>query len=411
MRTAFLASLLAAALFPTSLTAQASVSASFRAHTRELGLRLALAADVMPADAYSFKATPTQSSFAQLLERIDAKTRHLCARLSGERLDARAVIDSVIDKPSLVRRLQDSFAWCDNVFASLTDVGLADSVVVDMREAFPFAPRARTRALTMTVATAYWAESYGQVAQFVRLNGKVPPTPCGRPEDDTTSCDSGLAVCRPTRPGGGGSVTATFTDAGNSVRSDGRGTYKREMGLVVAVSQVLVVYAPRPIRDTLGARKIVVDLSDPVPNGGGVPHGVVREHSPEVAAQWYTETNKAQHSMLDIPVGQKVVGQQLSVVFAINGVRHALQMGPQPLGHCFSDGSTMFGEGTSKPTIERPTENQWVVDVPPGSVGRLFDIHLGEPNAVNKGLYHVSLRVVFERVLPPSSARRPSNNR
>jgi hypothetical protein len=37
------------------------------------------------------------------------------------------------------------------------------------------------------------------------------------------------------------------------------------------------------------------------------------------------------------------------------------------------------------------------MDLPPGSVGRLFDIHLLEPNAVNKGLYHVSLHYVIER--------------
>src|SRR5262249_28616623 len=145
------------------------------------------------------------------------------------------------EKASLLRQLRASFAWCDTALATLTDVGLSDSVVVDMREAFPYAPRARTRALTIALAAQYWAEAYAQVAQYVRLNGRVPPVPCGRADDDTTSCDSGLAICRPTRPGGF-PVSATFADAGYSVRSDGRGSYRSGTGLVVVAAQVLVVY-------------------------------------------------------------------------------------------------------------------------------------------------------------------------
>lgn len=197
---------------PSVMAAQSSASGAFREYTRQVGTRLVLAAQVMPAEAYAFKATRTQSSFGELLELIDYRTRHLCARLTDQRPPSRVQGDTLRDKASQLARLHASFAWCDSILASLTDERLADSVVVDFREAFPFAPRSRTRALTMTLATAYWAESYGQVSQYVRLNGRVPPVPCGGVEDDTTSCDSGLAICRPTRRGGV-PATATFTTA------------------------------------------------------------------------------------------------------------------------------------------------------------------------------------------------------
>ena len=76
--------------------------------------------------------------------------------------------------------------------------------------------------------------------------------------------------------------------------------------------------------------------------------------------------------------------------FSLNGRLYLLQMGPQPNGHCH-DSTFMHGAGTSSATIYRASETKWVVDLPAGSVGRLFELDSSTEHAVDKGLYHIRL--------------------
>ena len=87
--------------------------------------------------------------------------------------------------------------------------------------------------------------------------------------------------------------------------------------------------------------------------------------------------------------------RQIDVEFHIKGVVHALQVGPQPIGHCYTDGTAVHGNGTSQGTITRPDSTTWIVDLPPGSIGRLYDVKDRYPHAVNKRLYYVSLRFIL----------------
>ena len=74
------------------------------------------------------------------------------------------------------------------------------------------------------------------------------------------------------------------------------------------------------------------------------------------------------HLLHDIPVGPSVNASQMDVQFRIDGVDHALQMGPQPVGHCFSDVPAVHGGGTTTGTIVRPDSTTWIVDLPPRSL-------------------------------------------
>jgi hypothetical protein len=94
----------------------------------------------------------------------------------------------------------------------------------------------------------------------------------------------------------------------------------------------------------------------------------------------------------NIRVGQTVTAAQMNVTFHINGRTHLLQMGPQPNGHCHNGGTTLVnGTGTSSGTIYRASPTKWVMNLPAGSVGRLFDVENTPEHAVDKGLYHVRL--------------------
>ena len=181
----------------------------------------------------------------------------------------------------------------------------------------------------------------------------------------------------------GSTVVSDFSDG---LSSDGRGPY---------ASGWVAVHASVGLRvDSVGAvspRKFVVNLSHPVPDGGGAPLGLITlADKAALFTQWRT-VEKTPQNLNDIPVGQTVTAAQLNVWFYIDGRFHLLQMGPQPWGHCDSGRNLVTGAGTSSATISRPSATKWVVDLPAGSVGRLFDLHNTAAHAVDRGLYYVHL--------------------
>ena len=264
-----------------------------------------------------------------------------------------------------------------------------------------------TRAAAMMQVTLLWADQYGRLASDLRLNGRVPPIPCNGDIGMTSGCSTGFRICSSSSraPGQGylpSGSTATLSDSPYSITSDGLGPYitgGRGAYVRINASQVASLEFANVPSDGSATRSIKVDLNHPVPGDIGVPLGVVASnHNLELASQWYTDSSNIAHSIRDIPIGTTVTSEQTDLGVHINGVYHVLQMGPQRYGHCFSDGSATNGAGTTRATIRRVTATEWVVDLPPGSVGRLFDIRLSAPNAVNKGLYYVSLHYVIKQV-------------
>jgi tetratricopeptide (TPR) repeat protein len=87
----------------------------------------------------------------------------------------------------------------------------------------------------------------------------------------------------------------------------------------------------------------------------------------------------------------------MNVSFHLDGRFHLLQIGPQPFGHCHG-ATRVHGSGTSSGTIYRASETKWVIDLPAGSVARLFDLSHTTLNAVDKGLYYVRLHYEIHAV-------------
>jgi hypothetical protein len=367
--------------------------------------RLRLAADAMPAEKYTFRPTGAEPTFAELVGSLASRTDYLCARITSSPAPARTSLAATADQATLTSRITQAFQYCETALATLADSSLADAIGIDVYRNVNMGPPPRmSRASAMIVSTEYWGGIYSRMSSYLRLNGRVPPEVCRGAAVVSVNlnqlCDSGTTnICKDTRPGQGAS-TLTLSDAPYSVTSDDSGPYHR------AVDNVVMVMASRPAGLVLGAapqkgarsRSIKVDLNHPVPGGNGVPLGlVVDNHDLELSAQWYTDSDQTSHSVLDIPVGQTVTSQQVEVGLHIGADYYVLQMGEQGYGHCLADGTAFYGKGTTSGTIRRESETKWVVDLPLGSVGRLFDDHLGDPNAVDKGLYYVSLHFVVER--------------
>jgi hypothetical protein len=143
-------------------------------------------------------------------------------------------------------------------------------------------------------------------------------------------------------------------------------------------------------------RAILIDLDHPVVAGGGRRLGTVRaDNNVVVIAQQQVGADNRLRLMSDIAVGKSVPAPLISIEFPIDGVVHLLQAGPQPVGHCFSDGTAIHGNGTSAGTITRADSSSWVIELPPGSIARLFDVRNQYPHAIDKGLYFVSLKLTI----------------
>lgn len=396
-------------------SAGAPVSAALRAYVREMYPKLILAAEAMPADKYTRRASATSPrTFGESVWLLGDYGRDICGRLAkvpgpwGRRPE----LTPESPKDSLVGRLRDDARFCESAFARLDDTQLADSVYLEVRNApVGMTPR-MPQAMAVIQATAFFADLYARLTEALRFNGIVPPKPSGVSTSDPDP-GSGRLMCtdaRPQRRGerwGGPGYVFTLSDATRqtpyTVTSDGRGPYLHGTSNVdlIAASRAAVLHMAGPSVNGAPRRAIRVDLSQPVPGGGGTPLGVVTDSSHlEVAAQWKAEPDGAHrraYNMHDIPVGTTVEAAQLDVQFHIDGVVHALQAGPQPIGHCYSDPPAISGQGTSRATISRPDSATWIVELPPGSVGRLYDVSLSYPHAKDRGLYRVALRFVVKR--------------
>lgn len=185
----------------------------------------------------------------------------------------------------------------------------------------------------------------------------------------------------------------TVADNPNGLSSDGRGPYVQgtdgvQNSIIIYVAGLSLDKASKSVKNP---RKYSVNLNNPVPGRGGVALGTVTDGSDiNLETQWY-RVGDARQNLHDIPVGQTVTANQMNVTFHLNGRFHILQMGPQPYGHCHAAPTAVFGTGTTAGTIYRASATKWVIDLPQGSVGRLFDLYNTDQYAVDKGLYYMQV--------------------
>ena len=369
----------------------APVVAAFRESARNVGERIRLAADAMPAGQYNSRVTPTLPTFGDTVFQLGLVTDDICSRLGRVPRPVRSAVSSTSSKTSLVERVAEAFQFCEQVMASVPDSDLANPVWFTFRQG-PLPAPSMPRAEAVMLVTAYWADAYAQLATSLRLIGRVPPEVCrGGDKVDwnlNPLCDSGFVICRDVG-GGRPGLTLSLSDSSYAITSDGKGPYRSAGNVrVVAQRPVGLLMFASPAADSASHRSIRLDLRHPVPGGIGVPLGiVVADRDVELSAKYYAEPDKTAHSVLEIPIGTTVEAPQMNVGFRIDGRPYALQMGPQPYGHCYSDGTAIHGTGTTPGTIQREADDRWIVDLPPRSIGRLFDNTLGDPNAVDRGLY------------------------
>jgi uncharacterized damage-inducible protein DinB len=113
-------------------------------------------------------------TFGQFLGHIANSNYFYCARAKGEASPSKADIEKTVTaKADLVKALNDSFAYCDGAYGSMTDAKLAELMSVP-------GPNNTTRQITrgqvLIANLAHNNEHYGNLVTYMRAKNIVPPS-------------------------------------------------------------------------------------------------------------------------------------------------------------------------------------------------------------------------------------------
>jgi hypothetical protein len=178
MRTTITVALQVAALVIGGLTgtagaqsapAAAPVADAFRSIAQREGRNIVAAAEEMPGEKYGFKPTPAQMSFGEVVAHLIAGNDYLCSQVSGVAAPKRNELPKGASKDELVGRLRETFDFCESALGKVTDASLGAKVPL-------YGDNAVTLAAAMLSTAQEWAGHYSQMAVYLRLNGRLPPT-------------------------------------------------------------------------------------------------------------------------------------------------------------------------------------------------------------------------------------------
>jgi hypothetical protein len=139
--------------------------------------------DSIPASKYGYKPTPAQLTIGQIAAHLEGANYQLCTLMGGpaRTMTARdSMPDSVKvtwGRDSLNARLKASFAYCNQAMATVTDANIGDMLTVGPPGSTRTAPRSRFVLIFVTDMV----DHYSQLANYMRLNGILPPSALPRP--------------------------------------------------------------------------------------------------------------------------------------------------------------------------------------------------------------------------------------
>jgi uncharacterized damage-inducible protein DinB len=132
---------------------------------------LTKAADEMSDADYSFKASPMERTYGEIVGHVADVQLALCGTAKGEAKKGDAATKTT--KADLVAALKSSFDYCDGVYDSLTDADAATKVKMFGREL--------TKLGVLNFNVSHDNEMYGQMVVYLRIKGLVPPSSQRRP--------------------------------------------------------------------------------------------------------------------------------------------------------------------------------------------------------------------------------------
>jgi DinB superfamily len=125
--------------------------------------------DLMPADKFNYRPTEAQITFGHLAVHIAESNYLLCAKASDTPAPKAEELKETDGKDKLSAAVKASFDFCSTVMAKTDDSKLGDTIEA-------FGGRQAPRAFAFIALASGWADHYAAAAQYLRLNGILPPT-------------------------------------------------------------------------------------------------------------------------------------------------------------------------------------------------------------------------------------------
>jgi uncharacterized damage-inducible protein DinB len=163
--------LLAAAALATALAAQlaaqqnliVSTSKTFYDQAKDVVLR---SAEKVPEELWSFKPTPDVRSFGQLVAHEADGQYEICGGASSAKPINKDIENKVKGKGATIAALKEAFAYCDAIYAKMTDAEAA--------QATNFFGQKVSKIGVMEFNTQHTNLHYGNMVTYMRLKGIVP---------------------------------------------------------------------------------------------------------------------------------------------------------------------------------------------------------------------------------------------
>ena len=125
-------------------------------------------ADKVPEDKYAFKPVDTVRSLGQVLAHVADGQYEFCGAAAGKH-DDKKIEETAKTKAAIVAALKSAFAYCDDIYAGMTDAKAAELI-----PAFGGAKLTRLGMLDFNVS--HTMEHYGNLVTYMRMLGMVPPS-------------------------------------------------------------------------------------------------------------------------------------------------------------------------------------------------------------------------------------------
>jgi hypothetical protein len=127
------------------------------------------AADMMPAEKYSFAPMPGMMTFGQQIQHDAQFFGNLCAQISGKPAPDTKDLKDTDPKDKLVAALKSMFDFCTSALANVDDSNLGQVVG-------KLGPNNLTRGGALILLSDEFADHYGAEGTYLRLNNMLPPT-------------------------------------------------------------------------------------------------------------------------------------------------------------------------------------------------------------------------------------------
>ena len=126
-------------------------------------------ADEMPADKFTFKATPPEQTFGERVVHVAQANVGLLQSIGG-RASAPTIDATATGKAAAIKAMDDSFDYGIALLKEQTDQTMLQPVATAPRF---LGPSSRARIYTFLIGHTW--DIYGQLAVYLRLAGHVPP--------------------------------------------------------------------------------------------------------------------------------------------------------------------------------------------------------------------------------------------